>query len=638
MSRMNGLAVAAVGRRTLAAMLPGFVGALLVALAGCGGGGAGTAGDSLTPGAGDTPASRCGAAECGDVLVAFTDADGDFLSYSVDVVSLKLRKASGAVVETLPVRTRVDFAQLVDLTELVTAATIPAGTYVEGEIRLDYSGAQVTVESAGAPVAAQVVDATGAPLGIVDLAIRLDDRNALTIGPGRPAFLQVDFDLAASHMVDLATMPATAVAEPFIVASVQPVEEKELRVRGALVGVDPAAGSYVVDLRPFHHREARLGRATVRVTARTQFEIDGGTYEGAAGLEALSQQAVGTSTVAFGVLDVARREFTAARVHAGTSVSGPLFDVLEGNVIAREGDALTVRGGTLIRGDGSVTFVRGDIEVVVGPDTSVLRDGTAGVSLDASAVSVAQRIRAFGEASETSGQVTLDAKQGRVRLHATRLTGTVVSSEPGQLTLDLESIDRRRPEIFDFSGTGIATEVDANPDAYEIATGGLALAALAPGEPAAVLGFVTPFREAPPDFRGRTVVHYAMLRAALGVGWGIEGSAAPFLVLSSEGIVVDTANPDIGLRHHVEVGARLVDLQDLPSPPTIVPAAGRGLYSIGEPDRVEVFGDFARFAERLAEKLAAGARARSLHAGGAFDPNSARLAANAVNVALRPAQ
>lgn len=623
------------GRRGLAALFLGSLAALMLGLGGCGGGGAETAGpDPGTP----PPTSGCDASGCGEVLITLTDADGDFLSYSVDVVSLKLRKANGAVVDTLPVRTRVDFAQLVDMTELVTAATIPNGTYVEGEIRLDYANAEVTVESGGAPVAATVVGADGAPLGIVDLSIRLDDRNAVVVLPGRPAFLQLDFDLAATHAVDLSTTPATAVAEPFIVASIEPVEEKELRIRGPLVSVDVEGGSYVIDLRPFHHRDARLGKVTVNTGADTVFEIDGETLEGRAGLEALSQQDPGTRTVAFGVLDVEARRFTAERVHAGSSVPGPRFDVVQGNVIARNGDSLTVRGGTLIRGEGSVTFVRGDIEVLVGPETGVVRDGARGEPLDEGAISVGQRIHAFGQATERGDGVTLDATGGRVRLHLTRLSGTVVAAGPGQISLDLAAIDGRRPEIFDFAGTGLSPEVDADPEAYEIATGALDLSRLAAGEPARAFGFVAPFGEAPLDFFGRTVVAYEAVRALLGIGWGLDGTAAPFLSLGPDGLVVDNANPDIGLRHHIKVGAQVVDLLELASPVTIAPVAGRGLYSIGEPGRIEVFGAFARFTERLTEKLSAGAKVRSLHAGGAFDPASATLAAYAVNVALAPTE
>ena len=68
------------------------------------------------------PSQGCDAATCGTLMVGLTDADGDFLSYSVDVVSLSLRKADGTIVQALPTRQRVDFAGLVDLTELVTAA------------------------------------------------------------------------------------------------------------------------------------------------------------------------------------------------------------------------------------------------------------------------------------------------------------------------------------------------------------------------------------------------------------------------------------------------------------------------------------------------------------------------------------
>ena len=115
----------------------------LLALAACGGGSGG--GQPVVPSQG------CDAASCGTLLVGVTDADGDFLSYSVDVVSLSLRKADGTRVEALPTRQRVDFAGLVDLTELVTAATIPNGTYVSASIRLDYANADVSVEVNGAP-------------------------------------------------------------------------------------------------------------------------------------------------------------------------------------------------------------------------------------------------------------------------------------------------------------------------------------------------------------------------------------------------------------------------------------------------------------------------------------------------------
>src|SRR5258708_10154999 len=75
--------------------------------------------------------------EEGVVGISLTDTAGDFLSYTVDVTSLTLTKADGTV--ALPLRTRVDFARLVDLTEFVTAVTIPSGNYVRATLNLHYT-------------------------------------------------------------------------------------------------------------------------------------------------------------------------------------------------------------------------------------------------------------------------------------------------------------------------------------------------------------------------------------------------------------------------------------------------------------------------------------------------------------------
>ena len=61
------------------------------------------------------------------------------------------------------------------------------------------------------------------------LRIRLSNRDQLTVRRGLPSLLQLDFDLAASHLVDIVPTPATAAAEPFIVAEVTPVDEKTMQ-------------------------------------------------------------------------------------------------------------------------------------------------------------------------------------------------------------------------------------------------------------------------------------------------------------------------------------------------------------------------------------------------------------------------
>ena len=88
-----------------------FLMLLTATLAACGGGG----------GSSNLAGESCGATACGSAVITITDAPGDFLSYTVDIVSLQLQRDDGTVVETLPVAATVDFARLVDLTEVISA-------------------------------------------------------------------------------------------------------------------------------------------------------------------------------------------------------------------------------------------------------------------------------------------------------------------------------------------------------------------------------------------------------------------------------------------------------------------------------------------------------------------------------------
>jgi len=591
----------------------------LLALAACGGG----EGSGSVQGSGTTSTSTCASPSgCGSVFVALTDADGDFLSYTVDVLSLSLERADGTTVQALPVSTRVDFSQYVDLSEFLTAATVPLGTYVAGTLRLDYTNADITVEAGGQPVAARAVDASGAVLGIRDVRVVLDNRGRLVVAPGRPALLTLDFDLTASNSVNLATTPATVTATPALVASIAPVDEKPLRLRGPLVSVDAAGSSYVADVRPFNHPSARLGQVTVHTDAATSFEINGQLYTGATGLAALATAGAGTPTVAFGTLSTAERRFDATIVHAGTSVPGLSMDVVTGSILSRTGNELVVRGGTIVTpgAAGTAQFVREAIKVRLGTDTRVFKDGSRPAELlGIDALSVGQHIQAFGSVTTENGQRVLDATQGRVRMHLTHLLGTVATAVPGQLTMQLGTIDGREASAFDFAGTGVNPSVDADPDAYEVATGLLPLDTLAAGDPVRVLGFVTAFGVAPPDFTGRTIADYSEVRSVLAIGWG-AGTTAPFLSLGNDGLLLDLANATIGQRHTLRVGPILRDLLSLPAAPRIVPATGvRTSYVVVAQGTSRMYADFAEFVADLTLRLNGATRLRGLTATGQYD-------------------
>jgi hypothetical protein len=608
-------------------------------LAACGGG----TGTSAIPDGGNAlacdPNDESTIEECGTVMVALTDADGDFLNYTVDVLSLTLETANGRVIETLPRSTRINFSDYVDLTELVTVATIPPGTYVAGTIKLDYSDAEVIVEADGASKSAVVKNDSGDTLSQTELKIQLSNRDRLIVTRGRPAFLQLDFDLAASHTVDISPTPAEAVSEHFILAEVAPVDEKDIRVRGPLVSVDLDEMSYTVAIRPFHDRDGDFGRVKVHVSNDTEFEVNEIDFAGAEGLRALNDAGPGTPTIAKGTVNIAERKFTADLVLAGSSVPGIDRDAVIGNVIKRDGNFLTIRGATIVPSDRRVHF-HDDVVVEVGPDTKVFKDGDRLMDIGIDAISIGQRVTIRGNqptptTNSLAPQILFDATQGTVRMHLTHVSGVVNTVVPGETEITLHAIDRRRAEIFDFSGTGMSDMEDADPDAYTIATGNLVLADFANGKPIVARGFPAAFGMAPPDFTGRTIIDYTDVRSALGVGWGVDGTAMPFATINAERLVLNNQNEDIDQRHYIKQGPVLIDLTALDSDTTILPReSGRLAFYIKSVDSLRMYSDFADFSNDLGNSLTVGDRARSMHARGSYDAAENTFTAYKIGVHL----
>jgi len=622
--------------------------ALLLLLSACGGGsssklagGGGSTAPATSPPTNPTPTppapTGCDASTCGMALISMMDANGDFDSYTVDVTALTLKRADGTVVQALPLTTRVDFAQLVAVKELLTAANLPKGNYVSGTLSVDFTNADIEVDFNGMPVKAAVVDASGMPVTTLALNIELDAAHRLSIVPGTPALLDLDFDLNASNTVNLTTTPIEVTVQPVIVASLEPTDSRIERVRGELTSVDTIASDYIVEVLPFQLMRGQFGSATVHTSGTTDYEINGTAYTGAAGLSALAALPAATATAAFGAFSSTDRRFTATLVHAGTSVEGTHADALGGTVIARSGNELTVRGATLIRSSGSVAFMRADSLLKVGSGTTVTKDGAPGAALGSTALSVGQHVEAFGIASiGTGSNMSFDATAGRVRMEGTPVAGRVAAAVAGTLTLDVQSIDRRDVSVFDFAGTGSASATDADPTHYLIATGSLGLAGLAANAPAEVFGFVTPFGSAPPDFAAQTLANFAATRALLAISWGRDGTSTPFSADAASGIVIDTTNTSIGAAHYIEIGAVFTDLKALATPASIASDATQpGIFAIGEPGAVHIFNDFTAFTAELASRLTAGGKLVGLQATGGFDAATSVLTSQHVLVEFK---
>jgi hypothetical protein len=631
---------------TPGALLTGFV----FMLAGCSGG-------SGSGSVGGPAANACTSATCGTVQVALTDADGDFLRYSVGVVALDLTKADGTVVHVLPASTtQVDFAQLVSLTEILTSADLPQGAYNKGSITLDYTNADIEVEVAGQAVKATVTDPDGHPLTQTTLDIRLDDHEPLVVQANHLKLLTLDFNLAASNQVDTTQNPPVVKVSPFLAAEVDPAHQRAVRVRGPLVSVDVAGLSYTVDVRPFDRDDSEhdgdFGQMVVHVDANTSFEVNGVASTGSAGLDALNGLAVGSPTVARGVINIdpvsQAHNFLASTVLAGDSVPGKVRDAILGNVVSRSGNTLMVRGATVEHHGGQVEF-NDNVTVTIGPNTDVRRSDDfddedvneaqhseqpqaqgssggdsgsnsggngggngnggdkhgGGMPLDISAISVGQRIEVHGTASGSS-PVTIDATNGRVRLLKTHLTGTVSANVPGQLTMALASIDRRDVGIFDFTGTGATPAEDANPATYQVNTGALTITA-APGDTVSIGGFVAGFGQATAtdDFDAVQVVDDMQTEdhARLVLGWGNSGTTAPFSSVTVDGLALDLGNASLGAdtsAHFLFDSGVVTDLKTLSPPFTIVPAtSGDTHFAIKQGHSVQVYAGFADFVTAL---------------------------------------
>ncbi|HEY6598648.1 MAG TPA: DUF4382 domain-containing protein, partial [Pseudomonadales bacterium] len=264
---------------------------LAALLTGCGGGG----------GESSRVAAPAAAATTGQLTIGVRDAADDFLNYTVDVTSLRLERANGDVVETVPLTTRIDFAALVDLTEFLTIATVPTGAYSRVVVGLDFTNAQIVAQDAnGAAVPVVAIGADGARLTTLAVAIELPGDGMVRIAAGVPAAVTLDFDLAASNVLDLTATPPHVTVQPLLAVVPELEADRAHRARGLLASVDESEGNITLKVRPFHLRRGEFGRLTVATTTDTRWEIDGEAFAGAAGLAASAALAVDTPVVAQG--------------------------------------------------------------------------------------------------------------------------------------------------------------------------------------------------------------------------------------------------------------------------------------------------------------------------------------------------
>jgi hypothetical protein len=490
-----------------------------------------------------------------------------------------------------------------------------------------------------------------------------------TYGSSSAVRMAINFDLAASNVVNTATSPPTVTIKPFMTMAASAPDTKPVRVRGPLINSSIGAGTYTVQVRPlFDEANNNLGSLSIfNDPNATVYTINGTTYVGSQGLSVLSQTSAGsTMTAAYTTYQptptlnasVTAGKFNSTYVIAGSTLEDFYTWGLEGDVIARSGNTLTVRGATLQFNNGVIPYITyidtPDAVVLLGPSTIVTADDNATLKgLDYHSVSVGQHIIARGLYSlPASGVTTLDAtgassaNTGSVRLVSTQLWGSLVSSAAGSAVLNLQTIDNWPVSNYNFTGNGAGAVA---PASYAVNTGSLAIpAGVAAGGLLWIDGTTTPFGSAPPDFNAVAINAELSVPARLQVDWTSAGTTAPFATLTNAGLTIDlnNANYSSGV---IRIGSESIDLK---TPglvnPQIVPATPIGdaglpakflpsfaignLTATANTTAIAVFNTFSSFVTQAPLSIVAATPALHFVAAGVYNRGTNIFTASSIDV------
>lgn len=632
------------------------------------------------------------------VTLTSTPSTDTFLAYRVGLVSIQLQTSSGKTgVNALPKSTTVDLARLVDLSDVVGASGVASGSFAQAIITLDYSAAQIIYDNGTVEgLALTPVGTSGQALGQVTMTVYLDPANRLSITRGSSARLSLDFNLAASNVVN--ATQKTVTVTPMIAASAQPIDSKVVRIRGTLGGVNTSNSVFTASIVPFDFVTRGAGSLQVATTATTTYEVNGTPATGSAGVTQLATLSAGAMTESFGALTTSTDtsstsgtstgttqtcsdgttpittvsgtvecadgstltttqddtsttgttttsvSFSATQVLAGSSAQGSGFDRVSGIVTGRSGNTLTIDDGTLITADGTNSFIFGTATINVGPNTQVTQFGGGSVEANGiSQISVGSSISAFGTASNVgSTSATLDASAGRTRIGQTTASGivTVANTTNDTLTLSLSALGGRSMAAFDFLGTGASAGVDASAANYQVATGGQDLTNATVQTPVQATGTVVAFGGASvtaSDFSATALLDYTTVNAELVMSWG-AGTPAPFISYDTSQIELDAHNSAISTRHEIQIGAQVVNILNSTSDPQIIPnsTATNTVFTIGHAvsGTFENFNTYSAFITQLQSELNGTTLAIGLTAAGQYTTSSYTFSASNITILL----
>jgi hypothetical protein len=376
---------------------------------------------------------------------------------------------------------------------------------------------------------------------------------------------------------------------------------------------------------PFIHNisgdQDHFGTLRVLPDENTIYIINNNQKQGAEGLSSLDDPAYANAPMlVLGQFKTQPNRMEAQEVYVGSSVPGGTGDVVNGNVISRSGNIITVHGASLVRSTSQLNFCN-TVRVTLDGNTVVSKQFSKD-NLDIDAISVGQRIVVFGSAGELdgAGNLTITAKAARMMI--THLRGIVQSNNTNPMVMELGAIDCRKPGDFSF------TDVYADPDNYEVDTS----ASLAFGSRVKVWGFVNSYNHAPAeaDFKSQTVINISTIPGFLHANWKMQGYEKAFTSTSANGLELYLAQNKLGIFHFL-CRADVVDnlATDFGSKPIVITARDEGaaFFCIAQGLYFRPYTDFGEFAYELTDFINKGGDVRYITALGLFNDGQATMKA-----------
>ena len=448
------------------------------------------------------------AASQGKVMFAITDAEEDFLSYSVDINSVVFTKQNGDQIEILPGATDVDFVNYQELTELFSILSVPVGRYESISLVLDYSDSDIVIQDElGNSYSAAVQDADGNAISTYQVDLQLEADAPLIVTANRFSLLTLDLDLSATNTV-LSYEPAIVEVAPVVIANTSLDEDREHRVRGQVEEVvtqSDVAATLTLDLKPMRERDGQFGQFDVQLSTETLFELDGVNTDFTAALEQLDSLSGSEPVVVFCQLktieesETGEVEFVAERVLSGSSLPWAGFDGVKGMItevlVPSEVENVSSYRISGIALDDTAPHIN-----ILKQELFSVSDATKLITMHGRAITQdylvpGQKLKAVGQLETDRETETLEFNASTegdvVRLLPSSLRGQVTSvSETGVVTMEARRINKRPIGMLErirrwVLGRGMTHEVTLDVSQLDVLT-------LATGDWISVHGYLNP--------------------------------------------------------------------------------------------------------------------------------------------------